>query len=295
MAYFYLLIALFSGVAKGYCGKTVSRDMSNFKECIFINLMRMLFSALVGLLLAVFKTDISGFMMTQESFFVYLLAAISMSVFCVAWMYAYQNEAYMFLSIFTMLGTVITCLLDIIFYNADIGLKQWCGMAILLLAVYIMSIYNKDIKGKPTVKGLTILIIGSIGSSLADFSQKVYTREIGQRAEIFNFYMYAFSFVLLAIVYVSLKSKKSLNLMHSIYDKKHLLIYFLMAFFLYTNSVTKTMAATFLSSAQIYPVLQGANLILSAIMTHVLFKEKINVKGLAGIVIAFIGLMLIYI
>ena len=295
MAYFYLLIALFSGVAKGYCGKTVSRDMSNFKECIFINLMRMLFSALVGLLLAVFKTDISGFMMTQESFFVYLLAAISMSVFCVAWMYAYQNEAYMFLSIFTMLGTVITCLLDIIFYNADIGLKQWCGMAILLLAVYIMSIYNKDIKGKPTVKGLTILIIGSIGSSLADFSQKVYTREIGQRAEIFNFYMYAFSFVLLAIVYVGLKSKKSLNIMHSIYDKKHLLIYFAMAFFLYTNSVTKTMAATFLSSAQIYPVLQGANLILSAIMTHVLFKEKINVKGLAGIVIAFIGLMLIYI
>jgi drug/metabolite transporter (DMT)-like permease len=107
--------------------------------------------------------------------------------------------------------------------------------------------------------------------------------------------MYAFSFVLLAIVYMGLKTKKSLNITRSIYDKKHLLIYFAMAFFLYTNSVTKTTAATFLSSAQIYPVLQGANLILSAIMTHVLFKEKINVKGLAGIVIAFIGLLLIYI
>lgn len=295
MAYFYLLIALFSGVAKGYCGKTASRDMKNFKECVFINLMRMLFSAMLGLLLTVFKTDINGFIMTHEDFCIYLLAAICMSIFCVAWMYAYQNEAYMFLSIFTMLGTVITCLLDTVFYNTEISTKQWCGMAILLLAIFIMSIYNKDIKGKPTVKGLTILIIGSIGSSLADFSQKVYVREIGKFAEIFNFYMYAFSFVLLAIVYIGLKSKKTARITPAIYDKKHLLIYFAMAFFLYMNSFTKTIAATFLSSAQIYPVLQGANLILSAIMTHTLFKEKINVKGIASIVIAFIGLILIYI
>ena len=289
------MLALFAGIAKGYCGKTVSSDMGNFKECVFINLVRMLFSAILGLLLVLLKTGTSGFVITQEGFCIYLLAAISMSVFCVAWMYAYQNEAYMFLSIFTMMGTVFTCLLDTVFYSVNIKLSQWFGMAILLLAVFIMSIYNKDIKGKPTVKGLIILIVGSIGSSLADFSQKIYTREIGQSAEIFNFYMYAFSFVLLAIVYVSLKRKKSTGVSHKIYDKKHILIYFAMAFFLYMNSVTKTMSATFLSSAQIYPVLQGANLILSAIMAHVMFKEKINIKGLVGIVIAFVGLMLIYI
>lgn len=294
MGYIYLSLALFAGLAKGFCGKTISRDMNNFKECVFINLMRMLFSALLGFLLAAAKTGFGGFVITQENFSIYLLASISMSTFCVAWMYAYQNEAYMFLSIFTMLGTLLTCLLDAIFYDASVRLNQCLGMTILLLAVFIMSIYNKGIKGKLTAKGLTILIVGSIGSALADFSQKVYAREIGQTAEIFNFYMYAFSLVLLVIVYTILRYKKAQKTSCLIYDRKHLLIYFIMAFFLYMNSVSKTMAAVFLSSAQIYPVLQGANLILSAVIAHTLFKEKINAKGLAGIALAFIGLMFMH-
>lgn len=295
MGYIYLSLALFAGLAKGFCGKTISRDMDNFKECVFINLMRMLFSALLGFLLVIVKTPICDCALTQESFFIYLLASISMSVFCVAWMYAYQNEAYMFLSIFTMLGTVLTCLLDAIFYNANISVNQWFGMALLLLSVFIMSVYNKGIKGKLTIKGLAILIIGSTGAALADFSQKIYMREIGKSAEAFNFYMYAFSFVLLFAIYLFFECSKTRKISNLIRDKKHIFIYFILAFFLYMNSVSKTMAAGFLSSAQIYPVLQGANLILSAVMAHTLFKEKMNSKGLAGITIAFIALMIMHI
>ena len=294
MGYLLLLAALFAGLFKGYVGKRTSFSVQSFSDGIFVNMIRCLICSIIGFAVVICQNGFEGFRISTSEFVICLMSAVFSAIFCVSWLYAYKNEAYMFLSIFTMMGTVLTCLLDTIFYNVNISINQWLGMALLLLAVFIMSVYNKGIKGKLTLKGLAILVIGSLGSALADFSQKVYTREIGKSAEIFNFYMYAFSLVLLVVIYIFLKYKKTPKTSHLIYDKKHIFIYFTMAFFLYMNSVSKTMAASFLSSAQIYPVLQGANLILSAVMAHTLFKEKMNLKGLIGISIAFAGLMVMH-
>lgn len=193
-----------------------------------------------------------------------------------------------------MLGTVITCVLDAVIYHAQISILRWLGIFVILIAVCIMSVYNKGIKGRLTVKGVIILLLGTLGSALADFSQKIYVRQIGQNAGVFNFYMYLFGFVMILVLFAaSVFNKKTPKVSAKLYSVKHMGIYFAISFFLYINSVTKTMAASFLSAAQIYPVLQGANLILSALMAHFLFKEKMNFKGVIGVLIAFGGLMLL--
>ena len=294
MGYLYLCAALAAGLSKGFLGKSISRDVKNFRECVFVNLLRMLFCAVVGFALAVFKAGTSGLALTADAFFVCLFAAVSMSVFCVCWMFAYRTEAYVFLNVFTMLGTVVTCILDFVVYKTEIGITEWIGIAVLLAAVYIMSVYNKGIKGKFTKKALLILVIGSLGSALSDFSQKMYMKNFGNTPEIFNFYMYALGGVLLAAVYLyCFLNRSAPGIRRELYDKRHVLICFGMAFFLYLNSVTKTMAAGLIPSAQLYPVLQGANLILSALMAHIMFKEKIKLKCICGMVTAFCGLMIL--
>ena len=112
MGYMYLALALFAGLAKGFYGKTISNDVETFKECLFVNMIRLLLCALVGLLPVFIKNGFEGLVLTADALPVYLLAGASMATFCVAWMFAYRNEAYMFLSIFTMTGTIITCILD---------------------------------------------------------------------------------------------------------------------------------------------------------------------------------------
>lgn len=296
MGYLYLSLALFAGITKGFFGKTVSRDIENFKECTFVNMIRMLLCALVGFILAVFKVGFNGFSITLDTIPIYLLASVSMSTFCIAWMYAYRNEAYMFLSIFTMLGTVITCVLDAVIYHAQIGFLRWLGIAVILFAVYIMSVYNKGIKGHLTPKALFILIIGTMGSALADFSQKIYVIQIGKSAEIFNFYMFLFGFLIILLIFLlSRLNKNTPRVSAKLYSPRHMGIYLGISVFLYINSVTKTMAAAFLCAAQIYPVLQGANLILSALMAHFMFREKMNLKGIVGIITAFVGLMILHV
>ena len=47
-----------------------------------------------------------------------------------------------------------------------------------------------------------------------------------------------------------------------------------------------------LTAAQIYPVLQGSNLLLSGVMAHFIFRERSNLKSVVGMSVAFAGLLL---
>lgn len=287
MGYLFLTLALIGGLGKGFLGKFISNDVNNFRECIAINVLRMFFCSLVGVVVALCTSGLQ--IVTGYGLFICLLSAVSMSAFCVCLLYAFKTEAYMFLSVFTMLGTVITCLLSRFFLNESIKPLQWVGMGLVLVAIYIMSLYNKSISGKITGKGIAIPLIGCLGSAVADFCQKLWVINVKLDGTVFNFYMYLFSFLVLLIVSIAMpKAKQQSNIM----NKKYVIICFFISAFLYMNSFSKTVAAVFLPSAQIYPVLQAANLICSAVLARILLKEKITVKSVIGMVIAFVAIII---
>ncbi|MBQ7879820.1 MAG: EamA family transporter [Clostridia bacterium] len=293
IGYLYLSGALAAGLAKGFCGKKISGAMHSFKDCVFINAARMLFCVAIGFLFVLFEWNFSSLRLDWKSLGVYLLSAAGMTAFCVCWMYAYKQDAYVFLNIFTMLGSVITCFLSFLVYKESIAWNEWLGMAILLCAVVIMSKYNKEMKGKITPLGLAILTIGCLGSAVTDFSQKAYMRSVGESAAAFNFYTYLIGFLILAVLQLATNAKKDgVVLSTAVKDKRHILAYFFMSLFLFLNTALKTLAAGVLGSAQIYPVLQGANLILSGLMAHFLFKERASVKSIVAMALAFCGLLI---
>ena len=290
MGYLYLTLALIGGLGKGFLGKNISNDINNFKDCILMNLLRMLFGTLVAGVVIWYSNEFGALGLSSDSLLICILSAVSMSAFAVSWMYAYKTEAYMFLSIFTMLGTVITCLLSYIFLGEAIRLNQWAGMLLIGIAIYIMSKHNKAVSGALTPKGIAILLIGCSGSAVADFCQKLCRLKTTTSGSVFNFYTYAFSVVLLLAIFSFIPKNNQPK--STFVDAKHITICALISGFLYLNTFSKTLATGFLSSAQIYPVLQGANLICSALLARILLKEKITLKSVCGMVVAFSALLI---
>lgn len=292
MGYLFLLIALLAGVTKGYCGKKTSGYTNSLRDATFANIVRMMLCILIGFLLIIITGDLKKLIPSRDMLLISLLSGASTAVFVVTWLISVKKGAYMMLDIFLMLGVLIPLIASNFFFNEVINPSQWIGIVILLVAVGIMCSYNNSIKAKITPFSLVLLIICGIANGIADFSQKLFTKCIpdGSTA-VFNFYTYLFAaLILIASFAATNKTEPSASKTDIKKLFGHILI---MALCLFANSYFKTLASRHLSAVLLYPLNQGCSLILSAIMSAVLFKEKITTKAVIGILTAFIGLLII--
>ena len=286
IGYLYLSLALVAGLIKGFSGKKISRDVISLNDGFTVNTIRTVFCAVIGFIVAIVQVGITGLTLSWESFLTCFASSIFMAMFCISWLYAYKSEAYVFLNVFTMLGSVVTAVLGWAIYGDEISLAKIIGFLLLFVAVYVMSLYNKNLKGKMSKRAIITLIIGGVGVALSDFMQKVFVKESLGAPCTFTFYTYALMIIPQIIALIVFKANKNSVRNTELCDKRHILIFFIISSALYLNVIMKTMAVGFIPSTQLYPTLQGANLILSAVLASILFKEKMTSKSIVGILIA---------
>lgn len=94
--------------------------------------------------------------------------------------------------------------------------------------------------------------------------------------------------------YVLFAKKNILNCVKYFPYKKLWIYIILIVIFLFFNTYLTTLANTFIhNTVLIYPLKFGSNLILSAIMAAVLFKEKINRYSILGMTLISISIIFI--
>lgn len=290
MGYLFLSISLLAGATKGYCGKKVGNFAVNTQSAVLLNLFRMILCVVFGIVLVIGYNHISFLTPSPKVLFISSLSGISTSVFVVSWLLAVRKSAYMMLDVFLMLGTLIPMISGYFTYGESISIKQWTGFAILVIAVIIMCSYNNSIKTKITVSSFLLLLTSGCSSGITDFSQKMFVKELPDiPISVFNLYTYIFAALTLAAVFAFSLTKDKPEFDKGSY-KKYIYV-LIMSVALIANSYFKTKAALDLDSAKLYPLSQGTGLILSTLMAAVFFKEKLTVKCIAGICIAFVGLL----
>lgn len=292
VGYLYLAVALAAGLVKGFSGKKISRDVVSLNDGFTVNTIRTVFCAAIGFAVAVAQVGFSGLALTPKAFGICLASSVFMAMFCISWLYAYKSEAYVFLNVFTMLASVVTALLGWAVYGDAIRITRIIGFVLLFAAVYVMSLYNKNISGKITKRGAITLIIGGVGTALADFMQKVYAKESLGEPCVFTFYTYFLMIIPQLVALFIFKKSKTATRNPCLCDKRHVLVFFIISAALYVNVIMKTMAVSYIPSTQMYPTLQGANLVASAICAAILFKEKITPKSVVGMTFALVAVIL---
>lgn len=291
MGYLFLATSLFSGTLKGYCGKKISGQVKSLKGSVYINVIRMSLCIIIGFLLICFE-NAPIFIYDYKTILISMLSGVSTALFVVLWLFAVRNGVYVMLDVFIMLGVGITLSLCRIFLNEAITLNQLIGLLMLILSACIMCSYNITIKNKFTLNSFLILVLCSFCNGLSDFSQKLFisaTKNVS--ISIFNFYTYLFAVLTLILFYIPLKKSDKYD--NDGKSKKTMLLILIMAICLFANSYFKTLAAKYISSSVLYPLATGASLILSVLMSSILFKEKATPKCIIGATIAFISLIII--
>ena len=298
MGYLFLSLALAAGITKGYCGKKTSYAIVSNSDSMIMNLLRMLICVLVGLILTVAEDGF--FALKPDTFMIFAaaLSGIASAAFVVSWLLSIRTGAYMMVEVFLLLGVIVTVVLCRIFFGEAIGAWQIVGMVILVAAVYIMTAYNSSVKGRMSISALVLLMICGLSYGISDFSQKLFTnnRPNGSVAA-FNLYTYVFAALALVAAYFIFRKvdKRSGTQVRSPLAVIKPIWYFvlIMAVCLFANSFFKTRAALHLDAVMLYPLNQGCAVVLSLLMSSILFKEKINAKCIIGICLSFVALLMI--
>ncbi len=298
MGYLFLAVALAAGITKGYCGKKTSFAIVLGSDSMIMNVLRMLLCIVIGFVLILFTESIDALQVDGDLLLIAALSGIASAAFVVSWLLSVRSGAYMMVEVFLLIGVIIPIVLCRVLFDEAIGVWQIVGIAILLVAVFVMCTYNASIKGKMRIGSFLLLLLCGISNGLADFSQKLFVKTDPEgSAAVFNFYTYVFAAAVLLVAYLvfrqadkkgEIKPRKPFQVVKPIW------IYVLiMAACLFANSFFKTQAAQYLDAVQLYPLNQGCAVVLSLLMSAIVFKEKINAKCIVGICLSFVALIMI--
>jgi drug/metabolite transporter (DMT)-like permease len=295
MGYVFLLIALSFGLIKAYCGKRTSYAAEHIEDAVAITTVRMLLCCIIGFICVLLAIEGSIEFFHFKTVWIAAICGTMSAVFTVSWMLAVRDSMYMMVEVFVMGGVLVPLFLSSILYGEGIGVIDIVAIVILLLGVYLTS--SGSVKGKWSLKGVALLILCALSSGGMDFSQKMYVKEAGtSNVFLFNFYTYVFAALILSVVFLCLKIGKrnkdgqsaSFSAVKSVFG-----YVVVMSVCLFFNSYFKTLAANNLDAVILYPMSQGLAIVLSSVMTVVLFKEKISVKSGIGIALTLISLIMI--
>jgi len=292
MGYLFLVVALFGGVIKAYCGKCVGNASNDENDMMTANFFRMILCSVIGFFIAyISEGNICAFQVNKTVFFISLLSGIFTALFVTLWLMSIKHGAYTMVDIFVMLGTIVPVAGSTLILNGSVNIIQCIGFAVVVASTIGIYSYNNTIKKKPTTKQIFLLFMLALASGFADFTQKLFVAySDGTSNAVFNFYTYVFS----ALFILAILLFKKTNMGNALRKNKSAIIYTVfMAIGLFINSFFKVEAARFIEAEKLYPLNQGAALLLGMIMADVFFGEKINLKCVASIILGFIGLCLI--
>ncbi len=300
MGYVFCVLALFMGVTKGYCGKKTSGTITTFADTMLFNAVRMLICIPIGLLcVLLYTSSLSALAIDGQTLLISAVSGIATSVFVVTWIAAVRTGAYMMVDVFLTLGVVVPVLACRVFFAEAVRWNQIVGILLLAVAAYIMCTYNNAIgKAKLTPGSLLLLTVCGVANGLTSFSQKWFRYESTADVSVYNFYTYVFSAVLLLLCWAVVHSKNPAKAADNGVDRKtvikKLAVYVvIMSLCLFLHSLFSTMAAGYLTSSQLYPLMQGGALVLSMVMCALCFGEKITGRCVLGICVAFGALLCI--
>ena len=298
MGYLFLSFALAAGITKGYCGKKTSFSIRSNSDSMIMNVLRMVICIAIGFLLMLVQSELSALRADSFMLLSAMLSGVASAAFVVSWLLSVRTGAYMMVEVFLLIGVIVPIALCRIFFSEEIGVWQIAGIAILLIAVYIMTAYNSSVKGKMSLGSFALLLLCGLSNGITDFSQKLFVkmRPDGSVAA-FNFYTYIFAAIVLALAYVIFRKADNKigasprNPAEIIKPIWHFVL--IMAICLFANSYFKTLAAQWLDAVLLYPLNQGCAVVLSLLMSSLIFKEKITAKCIVGICLSFAALLMI--
>ena len=302
MEYIFLLLANFAGISKVIAMKKSGELCPGEYNSDRINTLRSIFCLRVSLFIIL----ITGAKAQSQGWWIWLISGICNALLIFLWVVCTQRVGLIYLETFSIIGsTAIPMLLAPLLYEGEtVSPLQWIGFACLIIATFVLT-FNKPTKHqtqpqtkKPKANLTTgiyilLLVVSYVGISI---SQKLYPTLVGQDYTAFfnlmTFIVVLLSFSVVLIIGKTVKNKPFLPENTSA-NKKLFIYIFIAAVMIYAYQYFCTLSASMLPSAIFYPLIKGIAMLLTVLCDVLVFKQKLTLNKIVGLLFVFTAILLI--
>jgi drug/metabolite transporter (DMT)-like permease len=287
----YIVLAILTSIFLLSVFKLFEKYKVNTFHAIITNYIT---AALTGFLFSQHKID---FNLISETSWLYVclpLGFLFISVFYLISLTA-QKISIAAASVANKMSVVIPVLFSIIFIGESFNTMKIIGIILALIAVYFTNKRNTaEHHTSKTLLWLPVLVF--IGSGLIDTginAAKTYLFTLPVHSDLFSIGVFASAFIIgiCVLAFQFLKQPKG-----SIkFELKSLIGGIVLGIPNYFSIffILKSLEANIFTSAQLFPVLNISNVVLTALVGFLVFKEKLSTKNLLGVLLAVISILLI--
>ena len=258
--------------------------------------IRQTFSSVFALLLVLFTTEISNINLNVLTVLLATLMAGSLALCTYSNLMALKNGTMVLASLFSMAGAFIPCVVSAILFNEPLTKVQIISFLVFLYAACLLVDCSREIYIDFNKKTLLLLLLSMTSNGCIMLSQKMFTFYVSDgNAMVFNFLAFALSAVFSLLLFLLLQKKYPLS---STPQKTHIdpnVIRYglvLAATILLISQISTTATAT-IPSVILFPVSDGGGMLICAVVSAVVFKEKITRKSILGLALGTISLVFI--
>ncbi len=229
-----------------------------------------------------------------------VLGGIGTAINLLMWILASRMVSLIMIEAVTTVTTMIfPMLLAPLLYNGESAtLLQWIGCIMILVAIFCFTGAKGEKKeGSHFAKILTVGIC-ALGAGLAAISKKYYSYYVKNAGLGSNEYYTMMSFVVILVGFAVLfavfyrKEKAAGGGRVQLPYKKVWIFVLLAAASLYVNELFAVYASA-LPSAVYYPLNRGLTVVFTFILDVLVFKDKVTVKKLIGLVLITVSVVFV--
>ena len=220
------------------------------------------------------------------------LSGVSLAISSICSTLAIRSGTIVLNSLFGTAGLLVPCIAGIFWFDEPMSWPQWIGMGVLFFSAYLLISSSKEIYSGFSLKTFFLLLGSLLSNGLTMLFQMLFSRQVPDgNVSVFSFFTFAIPAVLLfasAPLFRSKGQKTERTL------PKMLIVYaLLLSFAVFVINQLATLASATVPPAVLFALINGGATIIAAIVGAAMFKERLTVKSVCGILLGVVSLVAI--
>ena len=302
-----LLMSQLGTTGKQFAMKKCGRIAPGPFNSVCINMAR----SLICLIVSIFIWLITGGGTTTfVGHLIIIISGIGTAFNLFTWILSSRMVSLSLIECLMMVGSlVVPLILAPYLYDGDtVSVIQWIGCALIFASVFLFIDNGKkgEVKEGTTLSKIVVVTVCALGITVAAVFKKYYTYHITAKGlgsieyfTLINFVTVLGVFLILFAIYYSIERKKAIAVCPSDekprveFPYKRAGLYILIAAVsLYVAELFTAYAAQ-LPSAIYYPLTRGLAMGATFLLDVIVFKDKVTVKKILGLVTVVVAIILV--